>query len=109
MLLHIFCFFFKQEPFRVVLDSWGFKWSNTEQKQLLGQLAAFLPFQGPVSLTAARHSFWLCCISRTQGNNGLPDELPTRWVFGRQVALADRSAAAVQWQYSGNMLNAVAD
>eukprot|EP00775_Hariotina_reticulata_P006648 gene6648-6873_t len=68
-----------KESFRVVLDSWGFKWSSTEQRQLLDQLAAFLPFQGPVRLTGAEHSFWLCCVSRKQGNNGLPDELPTRW------------------------------
>lgn len=74
--------------FRVVLDAWGHTWTEAQQKQLYDQLAVFLPFEGRVDLKAPQQTFWLCCVAQG-GENGLP-EMPQRWYFGRQVALADR-------------------
>lgn len=56
-------------------------------------------FEGPVELEAPQHTFWVVTVN-SDGEAGMP-EMPTRWVFGRQVALGDRWVVVLGWGGGG--------
>jgi tRNA (guanine10-N2)-methyltransferase len=71
----------------VNVDTWGFKYTEEEQREIFTKLA-FIPFEGRVRLKDAQHIFWFVSVDKL-GNNGLP-ELPRRMYFVRQVVLSNR-------------------
>lgn len=46
-------------------------------------------WRGRVDLRDAQHVMWITKCERGD-NMGLPETIPTRWFFGRQVAIADK-------------------
>lgn len=58
-------------------------------------------FEGRVELEAPEHTFWVVTVA-SDGEAGMP-AMPTRWVFGRQVALGDRWGGCA-WGVGGVLL-----
>lgn len=76
--------------FKVILSTVGFKWGEAQYQQHIRTLVGSLGFEGEVELQTPRNTFWVVTVE-SDGESGIP-AMPTRWVFGRQVALGDRCA-----------------
>lgn len=92
--------------FKVVMSTVGFKWRPNQYRGYIFDLVRAIGFEGDVELENPDHMFWVVTIE-SDGQSGLP-EMPTRWIFGRQVAVADDRCGllgCVLWsQLAGGML-----
>lgn len=76
--------------FKVIMSTVGFKWGEAQYHQHIRTLVGSLGFEGEVELQTPRNTFWVVTVE-SDGESGIP-AMPTRWVFGRQIALGDRCA-----------------
>lgn len=79
--------------FKVVMSTVGFRWRPEDHKHYIHQLVEAVGFEGRVALDDPQHEFWIVTVS-SSGEGGVP-AMPTRWVFGRQVALVDRLVGGI--------------
>jgi hypothetical protein len=74
--------------FKLILSTVGFKWREEQYKQYVHRAVEAIGFEGEIQLKDPQNTFWVVTV-QSDGEAGMPP-MPTRWVFGRQVALGDR-------------------
>ncbi|GAX79848.1 hypothetical protein CEUSTIGMA_g7288.t1 [Chlamydomonas eustigma] len=75
--------------FKIVIETYGWKLGDENHKDCIQKLQ-FIPFQGSVDLKHADVKMWLI-LCKTSDNSGIPDTVPDRMYFGREVSCSDRS------------------
>mmetsp|Transcript_13173 Transcript_13173/g.27930 ORF Transcript_13173/g.27930 Transcript_13173/m.27930 type:complete len:482 (+) Transcript_13173:160-1605(+) len=75
--------------FKIVMEGFGTKIPRDKQTDLLKELAV-LPFEGKVDLTNPQHIFRLIKSENPIKNEDMPNIVPPRWYFGREVGVGDR-------------------
>jgi hypothetical protein len=83
----------RDASFKIIMSTVGFKWSGEQYKHYVHEVVESVGFEGDVELESPRNTFWVVTVD-SDGEAGM-HAMPTRWVFGRQVALGDRCAAMI--------------
>jgi hypothetical protein len=61
---------------------------RTKYQEYVHRAVEAIGFEGEIQLKDPQNTFWVVTV-QSDGEAGMPP-MPTRWVFGRQVALGDR-------------------
>jgi tRNA (guanine10-N2)-methyltransferase len=78
----------RDASFKIIMSTVGFKWIGEQNKHYVHEVVERLGFEGDVELDNPQNTFWVVTVD-SDGEAGM-QAMPTRWVFGRQVALGDR-------------------
>ena len=76
---------------KLICSTVGFKWRGEQYKEYVHRAVEAVGFEGEIQLQDPQNTFWVVTV-QSDGEAGMPP-MPTRWVFGRQVALGDRSVS----------------